>query len=94
MTHRAIPTYNINGLYCDARQQMLTNFIYRKDLDIIFSKEMVNNEFRQMPGYQFHYNTVAKRRGTAIVARDTKPITTLNDSRLGQQLQDHNTMFG
>jgi hypothetical protein len=85
MTHRTIPNFNINGLYCDARQQILRDFIYRNDLDI-FSQEVVNDEFRQMPGYKFHYNIVAKRRGTAVVARDTKPITILNDSRLGQQL--------
>jgi len=60
MTHRTIPAFNINGLCCDARQQMLRNFICRNDLDIIFSKEMVNNEFRQMPLYQFRYDTVAK----------------------------------
>jgi exonuclease III len=93
MTHRTIPTFNINGLYCDARQQMLGDFIYRNDLDIVFSHEVVNVEFRQVPGYQFHYNIVAKRQGTAIVTRDTKPITTLKDSRLGQQLQEYTTMF-
>jgi hypothetical protein len=87
-----IMTFDINGLYCDARQQMSKDFIYRNDLDI-FSWEVVNNEFRQIPGYQFHYNTVAKRRGTAMVARDTIPITTLKDSRLGQQLQEFTTMF-
>jgi len=85
MTHRTIPNFYINGFYCDARQQMLRDFIYRNDLDI-FSQEVIIDEFRQMLGYHFHYNTVTKRQGTAVVERDTKPITISNDSRLGQQL--------
>jgi hypothetical protein len=86
MTHRTITTFNINGLYCDARQQMLRDFVYRNDLDIFTRSGQY--WIWQMPGNQLHYSIVAKRRGTLIVARDTKPITTMNDSWLGQQLQE------
>jgi exonuclease III len=48
---------------------MLTDFLRRHDLDILFVQEMTNTEVLHIRGYETHQNIRASIRGTAILAK-------------------------
>ena len=49
---------------------MLTEYIRRHDLDIVFLPEVTDPELLPMPGYDVYYNIGSDMCGTAIVARN------------------------
>jgi exonuclease III len=65
-----ITTININGITSTTRTQMLRNFIYKLDIDILFMQEVTHPSLEKLNGYTVHYNIGSVQRGTAIVARD------------------------
>ena len=50
--------------------QMLRNFIYKHDIDILFMQEVTHTSLDKLNGYTVHYNIGTAQRGTATVARD------------------------
>jgi len=70
MTTTNIATININGITSPTRMQMLRNFIYKQDIDILFMQEAAHPSLDKLNGYTVHYNIGTEQRGTAIVARD------------------------
>ena len=75
-----IATLNINGITNRTRVGMLTEYIRRHDIDIVFLQEIRNPELLTMPGYVIYYNIGSFMRGRAIVAR--KDIALMNMKKL------------
>ena len=65
-----LATLNINAITNRTRVGMLTEYIRRHDLDIVFLQEITDPELLPMPGYNIYYNIGSDMRGTAIVARN------------------------
>jgi exonuclease III len=61
-----LATLNINAITNSTRIGMLTEYIRRHGLDIVFLQEITDPELLPMPGYDV-YSVI---RGTAIVARN------------------------
>jgi exonuclease III len=63
---------------------MLTEYIRRHDLDIIFLQEIAHPELLQMSCYDVQYNIGSDIRGTAIVARNDIILHNINKSPSGR----------
>jgi exonuclease III len=70
MTVVTIVILNINDLQTTTRVEMLTSFLRRHEVDILFAQEVTNTEALQIPGYTSYHNIGAKMRGTAFLARE------------------------
>jgi len=81
-----LATININGITNRTRVGMLTEYIRRHDLDIIFLQEITDPELLTMPGYDVYYNIGSHRRGTAIVARNDIVLTNINKIPIGRAI--------
>jgi exonuclease III len=73
---RAVPiaSLNIYGLCSATKIGMLTDFLYRHDLDIIFLQEVTHTEAAQIRGYETHLNIGTTMHGTAILTRNTNRL--------------------
>ena len=65
-----IATLNINGTTTPAKMEMLTDFLHRHAIDIIFLQEVTRPVFHDVRGFPAHINIGAHERGTAILTRD------------------------
>jgi exonuclease III len=65
-----LATLNIHVITNRTRVGVLTEYIRRHDLDIVFFQEITDPEPLPMPGYDVYYNIGSDIRGTAIVARN------------------------
>jgi exonuclease III len=65
-----IISLNINGLSSPARIDMLHQFIYRQETDIILLQEVTCMEALQPRGYVAHVNIGMEMRGTAILVKE------------------------
>jgi len=63
---------------------MLTEYIRRHDLDIVFLQEIIDPELLPMPGYDVYYNIGSDISGTAIVARNDIMLQNINKSPSGR----------
>ena len=79
-------TLNINGIKNRTIVGMLTEYIRRHDLDIVFLQEITDPELLTMRGYDRYYNIGSHRRGTAIVARNDIALTTINKIPSGRTI--------
>ena len=79
-------TLNINGITNRTRMGMLTEYIRRHDLDIVFLQGITDPELLTMRGYDRYYNIGSHRRGTAIVARNDIALTTINKIPSGRTI--------
>jgi exonuclease III len=70
MTVITIVTLNINGLQTTTREEMLTSFLRRHEVDILFAQEVTNTEALQIPGYTSYHNIGATMRDTSFLARE------------------------
>jgi exonuclease III len=77
---------NIHGFPNRTRVGMLTEYIRRHDLDIIFLQEITDPELLNMPAYDMYYNIGSYRRGTAIVARNDIAVTNINKIPSGRSI--------
>jgi exonuclease III len=68
-------TLNINGITAPKRVGMLSDFIKRHEIDILFHQEVTNPDVLNFRGYETHHNIGTSLRGTAIIAREAIPIT-------------------
>ena len=55
---------------------MLTEFLYRQELDIVCLQEVVNSDVVQIRGYNAYINLGTERRGTAILTREGMHVGT------------------
>jgi exonuclease III len=69
-----IASLNINGATAASKLDMLTDFLYRQEITIIFLQEETHNEVARIRGYDTYLNTGAMLRGTALVLRKTTRI--------------------
>jgi exonuclease III len=83
-----IATININAITNRTRIGMLTNYIRRHDLDIIFLQEITDPELLQMSGYDVHYNIGSDIRGTAIATRNDIILHNINKSPSSRAIAD------
>jgi exonuclease III len=81
-----LATINTNAITNRTRIGMLTDYIRRHDLDIIFLQEITDPELLQMSGYDVHYNIGSDIRGTAIVARNDFILHNINKSPSGSAI--------
>jgi len=81
-----LATININDITNRTRVGMLTEYIRRHDLDIVFLQEITDPELLTMPGYDMYYNIGSHRRGTAIVARNDIALTNINKIPSGRAI--------
>ena len=81
-----LATININGITNRTRVGMLTEYIRRHDLDIVFLREITDPELLTMPGYDMYYNIGSHRCGTAIVARNDIVLTNINKIPSGRAI--------
>ena len=67
---------------------MLTEYIRRHDLDIVFLQEIIDPEIKntRMPGYEVYYNIGSHTSGTAIVARSDIVLTNINKIPSGRAI--------
>jgi exonuclease III len=70
MTVITTVTLNINGLQIKTRVEMLTSFLRRHEVDILFAQEVTNTEALQIIGYTVYQNIGATMRGTAFLTRE------------------------
>jgi hypothetical protein len=78
-----VATLNINGMTTTTRVEMLMDFIYRHDIDIIFLQEVTNPEKLQISGYVLHHNVGTTIRGTAILVRNGMTLTNIHNYHPG-----------
>jgi exonuclease III len=69
MTAVTIDTLNINGFTAPTRVGMLTEFLRRHDIDILFVQEVTSTEVLQIRGYETYENIGASIRGTVFLAK-------------------------
>jgi len=65
---------------------MLTEYIKRHDLYIVFLQEITDPELLTMPGCDMYCNIGSHRRGTAIVARNNIALTNINKIPSGRAI--------
>jgi exonuclease III len=65
---------------------MLTEYIRRHDLDIVFLQEITDPELLPMPGYDVYYNIGSEICGTAIVARNYIMLNNISKSPSGRAI--------
>ena len=65
---------------------MLTEYIRRHDLDIVFLQEIIDPELLPMPGYDVYYNIGSDMRGIAIVARNDIMLRNINKLPSGRAI--------
>jgi exonuclease III len=70
MTVITIVTLNINVLQTKTRVEMLTSFLRRHEVDILFAQEVTNTEALQIIGYTVYQNIGATMRGTTFLTRE------------------------
>jgi exonuclease III len=70
-----IATLNINGMSTSTKMAMLTDFLHKHAIDIIFLQEVTRPVFDDVRGYTAHVNIGANERGTAILTRDHLTLT-------------------
>ena len=73
-----LATLNINGITNCTRVGMLTEYIKRHDLDIVFLQEITDPELLTMPGCDMYCNIGWHRRVAATVARNDITLTNIN----------------
>jgi exonuclease III len=81
-----IATINISGITSTTRMQMLRNFIYKHDIDILFMQEVTHPSLGKLNGYTVHYNIGSEQRGTAIVARDNIDLSNITRMPSGRAI--------
>jgi len=81
-----LATLNINGITNCTRVGILTEYIRRHDLDIVFLQEITDSELLTMPGYDIYYNIGSFMRGTAIVARNDIALMNINKIPSGRAI--------
>jgi exonuclease III len=81
-----LATININAITNHTRIGMLTEYIRRHDLDIIFLQEITDPELLQTSGYDVYYNIGSDTRGTATVARNDIILHNINKSPSGRAI--------
>jgi exonuclease III len=69
MTVITIATLNIYGFTAPTRVGMLTEFLRRHGIDIIFVQEVTSMEVLQIRGYETYQNTGVSIRGKAFLAK-------------------------
>jgi exonuclease III len=90
-----LASLNINAITSRTRVGMLTEFLRRHDIDILFMQEVTSLEPLNIPGYAAHHNIGASTRGTAILARSgilLKKITRVPSGRAIAAMY-HNTLL-
>jgi exonuclease III len=70
MTVTTNATLNINGLIAPTRVGMLTDFLRRHEINILFVQEVTSTEVLHIRGYETHQNVGASIRGTAFLAKN------------------------
>jgi len=65
---------------------MLTEYIRRHGLDIVFLQEIIDPEILTMPGYDVYHIIGSHKRGTAIEARSDIVFTNINKIPSGQAI--------
>jgi exonuclease III len=81
-----LATLNINVITNRTRVGMLTEYIRRHDLGIVFLQEITDPEFPPMPGYDVYFNRGSHIRGTAIVARNDIMLRNINKLPSGRAI--------
>jgi exonuclease III len=62
---------NVNGVTSVTKIGVLTEFLYRQDIKIIFLQEVRHTETAQIRGYETYLNIGTMMRGTAVLTRNT-----------------------
>lgn len=62
-------THNINGIVFSTRQQMLEDFLRKRDVDIALLHEVATENNINFRGYQTVINIGTPARGTAILSK-------------------------
>jgi exonuclease III len=81
-----IATLNINGITSKTVVGMLTEFVRRHDIDILFAQEATSTEVLNLYGYETHLNIGASIRGTAILARRELHLTNITTLPSGRAI--------
>jgi exonuclease III len=71
-------TRNINAITNRTRVGMLTEYIRRHGLDIVFRLEIIDPALLPMPGYDIYYSIATDLRGTPILARNDILLMNIN----------------
>jgi exonuclease III len=89
-----IANLNVNGITNRTRVGMLTEYIRRHDLHILFLQEITYPEILTTPDYDIYYNIGSFMRGTAIVARNAIALMNMNKLPSGRPLAlDYKGLF-
>ena len=86
MSITTIATVNINGFTAASRVGMLTEFLRRNEVDILFVQEVTNMDVLQIRGYETYQNNGTTCRGTAILAKRGIPLTNVRTIPSGRAI--------
>jgi len=81
-----IATLNINGMTATTRVGMLSDYIHRHEIDILFLQEVTHPDKLHFRGDEIHHNIGTSMRGTAIIVRNTMPITNVHKLPSGRAM--------
>jgi exonuclease III len=65
-----IATLNINGLHTRTRVEMLHDFVWKQEIDVLFLQEVTHPNIGALRGYRTYTNVGTTMRGTAFVTRE------------------------
>jgi hypothetical protein len=65
---------------------MLTSFLRRHEVEILFAQEVTNTEALQITGYTVYQNTGATMRGTAFLTREGIQLDNIQASLTGREM--------
>jgi len=65
---------------------MLSNFIFKQDIDILLVQEVTHLGIGNIYGYTTHYNIGTSQRGTAIIARDNIELRNITKIPTGRAI--------
>ena len=72
-----IATLNINGLASRTKVEMLEEFLFQREIDILFLQEVAHSTIDKLRSYKIYKNMETAGRRTAMVTRNEITITNI-----------------
>jgi hypothetical protein len=81
-----IASVNINGCTSATKLSMITDFVYRQDINTVLLQEVTNSEIAKIGGYDTHVNLGTTIRGLAILTRNVSGLRNIQTIPSGRAM--------
>jgi exonuclease III len=81
-----IVSVNINGCTSATKLSMITDFVYRQDINIVLLQEVTNSEIAKIRGYDTYVNLGTTMHGTVILTRNVSGLRNIQKIPSGRAM--------